>query len=330
MCGRLASAARVGWGPGGLCPLGRAGACRPETKARHARLDRPSALVQACAVIVRFSKFEGLGNDFVVLRGEQVAELPPAALAALCDRHFGVGADGVLLTGLAQGSPFMQVINADGSQPEMCGNGLRCVALFLVEEQLVSGSEFEVQTAAGPHRVWLSLAGREAEVRVAMRPASLAAAELLHDARGEWIDRPFSLGERELCISAVSMGNPHAVLFDQVDAAEDMAWLGPRIERDPRFRHGANVGFARLRGPSAIDLTVWERGVGFTLACGTGACAAAVAAVESGRCARGEPITVTLPGGALRIRVGERGEPIEMTGPARRVFDGQLELEAPG
>jgi diaminopimelate epimerase len=282
-------------------------------------------------VILRFSKYEGLGNDFVVLRREQqVAELAPAALAKLCDRHFGVGADGVLLTGLAQGRPFMQVINADGSQPEMCGNGLRCVALFLVEEQLVSGCEFEVQTAAGPHRVWLSKAGREAEVRVAMRPASLDAAELLHDAQGEWIDQPFSLGERELRISAVSMGNPHAVLFDQVDAAEDMARLGPRIERDPRFRNGANVGFARLRSALAIDLTVWERGVGFTLACGTGACAAAVAAVESGRSPRAEPISVTLPGGVLRIRVGERGAPIEMTGPARRVFDGELELEERG
>jgi diaminopimelate epimerase len=281
-------------------------------------------------VIVRFAKFEGLGNDFLVLRREQVAELSPAALAKLCDRHFGVGADGVLLTGVGEGGPFMQVVNADGSQPEMCGNGLRCVALFLVQEQLVSGGEFEVQTAAGPHRVWLSSAGRSAEVRVAMRPASLEAAELLRDARGEWIDRPFSLDDRELRISAVSMGNPHAVLFDQVDAAEDMARLGPRIERDARFRSGANVGFARLRGPNAIDLTVWERGVGFTLACGTGACAAAVAAVESGRCARGEAITVTLPGGALRVRVGERGAPIEMTGPARRVFDGQLELEAQG
>jgi diaminopimelate epimerase len=292
-------------------------------------------------VLLRFSKFEGLGNDFIVLRREQVADLlrfartpegvlRRSALAKLCDRHFGVGADGVLLTGLADGAPFMQVINADGSEPEMCGNGLRCVALFLVEQQLVSGSEFEVQTAAGPHRVWVSRAGSSAQVRVAMRPASLDAAELLHDARGEWIDQPFALGERELRITAVSMGNPHAVIFDQVDEAEDMARLGPRIERDPRFRNGANVSFARVRGPAAIDLTVWERGVGFTLACGTGACAAAVAAVESGRAARGEPIAVTLPGGPLRIRVGERSAPIEMTGPARHVFDGQLELEAQG
>jgi len=281
-------------------------------------------------VNLRFSKYEGLGNDFLVLQREQVAEMPRTALAALCDRHFGVGADGVLLTGLADGRPFMQVINADGSEPEMCGNGLRCVALFLVEQQLVSGTEFEVQTGAGLHRVWVSAASRRsAQVRVAMRPASLDASEVLHDARGEWIDQPFALGERELRITAVSMGNPHAVLFDQVDAAEDMARLGPRVERDPRFRNGANVGFARLRGASAIDLTVWERGVGFTLACGTGACAAAVAAVESGRARRGEPIAVTLPGGALHIRVAERGAPIEMTGPARHVFDGQLELEAP-
>lgn len=279
-------------------------------------------------MVLRFAKYEGLGNDFIVLRREHAGHLPRAALAKLCDRHFGVGADGVLLTGLADGRPFMQVINADGSEPEMCGNGLRCVALFLVQQQLVSGSEFEVQTGAGPHRVWVHSAARSAQVRVAMRPASLDAAELLHDAHGVWVDRAFPLDERELRVTAVSMGNPHAVLFDQVDAAEDMARLGPRIERDPRFRNGANVGFARLRSAQAIDLTVWERGVGFTLACGTGACAAAVAAVESGRSPRGEPIAVALPGGALRIRVGERGAPIEMTGPARHVFDGELEAEA--
>jgi diaminopimelate epimerase len=281
-------------------------------------------------VILRFAKYEGLGNDFLVLHREQVAQVPRATLAKLCDRHFGVGADGVLLTGLADGRPFMQVVNADGSEPEMCGNGLRCVALFLVNQQLVSGREFEVQTGAGPHRVLLSEAGRSAQVRVAMRPATLDASQLLQDARGEWVDHPFTIADRELRITAVSMGNPHAVIFDQVDAAEDMTRLGPRIERDPRFRNGANVGFARQRGATAIELTVWERGVGFTLACGTGACAAAVAAVESGRSPRGEPIDVTLPGGALRIRVGERGAPIEMTGPARHVFDGQLELEAPG
>jgi diaminopimelate epimerase len=122
------------------------------------------------------------------------------------------------------------------------------------------------------------------------------------------------------------MGNPHAVIFDAVESVDDRARLGPRIERDPRFRAGVNVGFARMRGASTLELSVWERGVGFTLACGTGACAAAVAAVETGRSPRGTPLAVELPGGTLQIHVGERGTPIQMTGPARHVFDGELEF----
>jgi diaminopimelate epimerase len=136
---------------------------------------------------------------------------------------------------------------------------------------------------------------------------------------------PFQVDGTTVRISAVSMGNPHAVTFDDVGQRE--AELGPRIERDPRFRAGANVGFARMRDKKSMDLRVWERGVGFTLACGTGACAAAVAAVETGRAPRDEAIAVHLPGGPLSIRVGERGERIDMTGPARWVFEGEVDFE---
>ena len=146
---------------------------------------------------------------------------------------------------------------------------------------------------------------------------------VIRDAVGEALD----VDGRLLHVTAVSMGNPHAVLFD--DVSEHMARLGPRIEKDARFRAGANVGFARMDGTRELDLTVWERGVGFTLACGTGACAAAVAAVETGRAPRGEKLTVRLPGGPLTIEVGERGTPLSMTGPAREVFRGELTLEAP-
>ena len=153
-----------------------------------------------------------------------------------------------------------------------------------------------------------------------MRPASLEAGEVLRDAQGRYVEQPFEIDGERVHITAVSMGNPHAVLFDDVRA--DSSRLGPRIERDARFKAGVNVGFATL------DLTVWERGVGFTLACGTGACAAAVAAVETGRVERHVPLTVHLPGGALTIHVGEPGQPIVMTGPARRVFKGELDLSA--
>ena len=277
---------------------------------------------------LRFFKYEGLGNDFLVVSEEEARALGPEAAVRLCDRHFGVGADGVLIVGAGADGPSMRVINADGSTPEMCGNGLRCVALYLLESGLVRERSFVVQTDAGPHAVELDPTGPgTALVKVQMRPASLSAGEVLRGESGEWIGRTFSCDNRDLAMTTVSMGNPHAVLFEPRGfSPAEMAALGPRIEKDPRFAAGANVGFARLESPTKLDLTVWERGVGFTLACGTGACAAAVAAVETGQSPRGAELLVQLPGGPLRVRVGERGAPIEMTGPARHVFDGEVAL----
>jgi diaminopimelate epimerase len=280
-------------------------------------------------VILRFSKYQGLGNDFLIVPEEIAGLLTPALVKRVCDRHFGVGGDGILIVGQQGERPSMRVINADGSQPEMCGNGLRCVALYWVEQRRSGSASFVVDTEAGPHPVEVELGpARSAQVKVFMRAASLAAREVLRDASGEWIGRAFSCDNRELAMTTVSMGNPHAILFaPEGFSPAEMASLGPRIERDRRFVAGANVGFARLESPTALDLTVWERGVGFTLACGTGACAAAVAAVETGQSPRHRELTVTLPGGPLRIVVGERSEPIQMTGPALHVFDGELSLE---
>jgi diaminopimelate epimerase len=269
-----------------------------------------------------FSKYEGLGNDFLVVEQARFPEVTPELAIKLCDRHFGVGADGVLITGLRD-RPFMLVVNADGSRPEMCGNGLRCVALYLADRGLVRDVAFEVATEAGPHFVRVARDEHGASVEVRMRHASIEAADVLREERGRFIDAPFQLDSQRVHLSAISMGNPHAVTFD---AVQDQATLGPRIEKDARFHAGANVGFARVRGKDELDLVVWERGVGFTLACGTGACAAAVAAVEKGRANRHAPITVHLPGGPLTIKVGDPGAPIEMTGPARRVFDGEIDL----
>jgi diaminopimelate epimerase len=294
-------------------------------------LAEPGPLGHHGGVSIPFCKYEGLGNDFLVVfdgaHGAHATHFSPERVAATCDRHFGVGGDGVLVTGLDRGRPYMRVINADGSVPEMCGNGLRCVALFLVEHGYVPGLRFEVDTGAGPHPVEVDAepaADGSRQVLVQMRRASLDAGDVLRDARGPFLDHPFDVDGRALALSCVSMGNPHAVLFDAASERAEMASLGPRLERDPRFRAGANVGFARMVGPEALDLTVWERGVGFTLACGTGACAAAVAAVETGRAQRHQPLRVQLPGGALTIRVGERDAPIAMRGPARAVFSGQL------
>jgi diaminopimelate epimerase len=292
-------------------------------------LDCIGELVHASSVILRFSKYEGLGNDFLIVPEESSAALTPDVVRRLCDRHFGVGGDGVLIVGQEGEHPSMRVINADGSRPEMCGNGLRCVALYLLEQRRSRPASFIVDTEAGPHAVEVDLGSpRTAEVKVYMRKASLSAREVLRDQSGEWIGRAFSCDNRELVMTTVSMGNPHAVFLDGAGfSPSEMASLGPRIERDPRFVAGANVGFARLVSPTELDLTVWERGVGFTLACGTGACAAAVAAVETGHSPRGRELKVSLPGGPLRIVVGAREEPIQMTGPAAHVFDGEITLE---
>lgn len=268
---------------------------------------------------VTFDKYEGLGNDFLVLDDPAARELITEEVAIrLCDRHRGVGGDGVLLTGLVDGRPFMRVRNADGSTPEMCGNGVRCVALYLRERGLVHDDAFVLDTDAGPHAVRVLADGR---VEVDMRPASMKPSDLPLVSDAPWIDEPIEVAGHGLRVTAVSMGNPHAVTFD--DVPKELA--GPALEIDPRFPQRVNVGFAAIT-PSGLDLAVWERGVGWTQACGTGACAAAVAAVETGRAPRGEDLRVNLPGGPLVIRVSAPGQTVRMTGPARRVFRGTVTL----
>lgn len=274
-----------------------------------------------------FAKWEGLGNDFVVIDGGR--EVTHGQAVAICDRHFGVGADGVLMTGLGDdGRPFMQVINADGSTPEMCGNGLRCVALHLVRTGVVTGDAFELDTDAGPHLVRIVEGANGAAVEVQMAVPTLAPADVPVNAPAPLVDAAFDVDGRALHVTAVSMGNPHAVFFDHVDRAAQRV-LGPRIEGDARFPSRVNVGFARL-DPSrpGIDLAVYERGAGWTLACGTGACAAAVAAVETGRAERHTPIEVRLPGGPMTIVVGAPTERVTMIGPAHLVYEGRLDLAA--
>lgn len=275
---------------------------------------------------VHFEKWEGLGNDFVI-----VGALDGLDVRAVCDRHRGVGGDGVLVVNAAGGRASMRVINADGSEPEMCGNGLRCAALHLVRAgHFASSQRFVVDTLAGPHGCEV-LDVEAGIVRVDMRVPSLRPSEIpttLRPTSGEdapVIDVPFTIASRRLSLTAVSMGNPHAVTFDAL-SAEDRALLGPAIEADvAHFPARVNAGFAHLTGPRAIELFVHERGAGWTEACGTGACAAAVAAVITGRVPRTGPIAVTLPGGTLTIEVGAEGEPVRMTGPARHVFSGELQ-----
>jgi len=259
----------------------------------------------------KFAKYEGLGNDFIV--AESTLAFTSEQIAALCNRHFGVGADGVLLVETHQ--PRMKVLNADGSVPEMCGNGLRCVALYLAQQHRQT-SPFVVMTDAGPHLCEvLTHDNRTAQVRVVMRPPTWPA-----DGNIQTID----VEGMRIEYFPVSMGNPHAVIFERPDLDPNV-W-GPRVQNHSAFAGNVNVGFARRLSSERIELSVWERGAGLTMACGTGACAAVVAGVITSRLAANVPVLVKLGGGELTIDFVPSEPRLTMTGPASHVFDGATEV----
>ncbi len=271
-----------------------------------------------------FYKYEGLGNDFLIVEKEALGgvRLSTERAIALCDRHRGVGGDGVLILDLE--SPRMDVINSDGSVPEMCGNGIRCAALHLARRAGESALEVSIDTLAGPHACLVVNGAGAESVAVQMAPPSLMPCDLPLSSDKPWLDHPLEVGGQTLRLSGVSMGNPHAVTFDEVGDAR--LQLGPQVQSDPHFPEGVNVGFVSELEGSSMRLDVLERGAGWTQACGTGACAAAVAAVETGRVRREEPISVRLPGGTLMITVGAPGQTVLMQGPARFVFQGETDL----
>jgi len=254
-------------------------------------------------VRVRFAKYEGLGNDFVVVDSDVEIDA-----ARICDRRYGVGADGVIfvLPPRERGAARMRVVNADGSVPEMCGNGIRCVALHLARGRGAKTLEALIETDAGPRACSLAMRGeREADVAVDMGVVRATGTTTLE------ID-----GEN-LTLETADAGNPHAILFGEASKMRAER-LGPAIAKHPYFPHGTNVELASVG--DGIDVVVWERGVGITLACGTGACAVAVVARAKNLVAT-NAVRVRLPGGALDIEVGER---TKMRGPARFVFEGIL------
>ena len=283
-----------------------------------------------------FVKAEGTGNDFVVVDLRQggasaAAIQDPAVVRQVCDRHFGVGADGVLaILPSTSGDARMRVLNADGSEAEMCGNGLRCVAKLLYEsDPALRRPTLNIETGAGvlacTMDVWGGVVRNVAEE---MGRPRLTRSEIpLSPPGGERALRePIRARDRDLRFTAVSMGNPHAVIF--VDGDDDLRALaeifGPTLEVADRFPRRTNVEFARVRGRE-IDLVVWERGSGLTLACGTGACATVVAACLEGRLSPGAETPVHLPGGTLSITVAPDYAGVRLRGPARVVFSGTLD-----
>ncbi|MHB8878645.1 MAG: diaminopimelate epimerase [Myxococcaceae bacterium] len=266
----------------------------------------------------RVYKYQGLGNDFVVLdRRGSGRDIDAAASRRLCDRRLGVGADGVLaLLPSKLAVARMVVHNADGSVAEMCGNGIRCAVKYLVDHGGEKPPRLAVETGAGVLWCEVSYAGGEARsVQVSMGPARLEAPNL--PPGGPFVARelPGAFGLRG---TAVNLGNPHLVFLDA--DPERAGELGPSLERSPLFAERTNVELCRL-GPDGLTVAVWERGVGLTQACGTGACAAAVAAAVQKRAPFGTWLKVTLPGGPLEVRVAEDLSSVELRGPAEFVFE---------
>lgn len=272
-----------------------------------------------------FTKMHGLGNDFIVINAfRQQVPMTPESVRKIADRHFGIGCDQVLLiepprNGKADIS--YRIYNADGGEAEHCGNGVRCVARFVRDEGLVFKDEITVETVNGLARVYIE---NDDLVRVNMGAPRFDPAEIPMLAEQRANSYLVDLAAGHVSVGAVSMGNPHAVLrVDNVDLAPVLT-LGPMIERHPLFPEGVNVGFMEVVNPSKIRLRVFERGSGETLACGTGACAAVVIGRLYGLL--NPSVDVELRGGHLLIAWDEGSEPVWMTGPAARVFEGRMRL----
>lgn len=266
-----------------------------------------------------FFKYQGLGNDFVVLdRRASGVDIDAALSRRLCDRHFGIGADGVLTILPEPGTDGRMVVhNADGSTAEMCGNGLRCVVKYLADRAEPRPASLRIATGAGVLTSELEWGPDGAErVTVAMGPALLEAPSL--PGGGPFVQRTIE----GVVGTAVSMGNPHLVLLDTPPS--EAARLGPSLEVHPAFAERTNVEFVAPRAEGGLAVTVWERGVGLTLACGTGACAAVAASALAGRSPFDAWVPVQLPGGVLEIKVAADRSQVWLKGPARFVFQGTL------
>ena len=279
---------------------------------------------------LRFTKMHGIGNDYIYFNAFDQKIPDPAALSRkLSDRRFGVGGDGIILICPSDvADAKMRIFNEDGSEAQMCGNGIRCVAKYLYDYALVPEDQttVTVETLSGVKTIELTVKDGEAvAAKVDMGAAILKPAEIPVDFDGDsMIDQPLEVDGETYRVTAVSMGNPHCVTFvDDVDSIA-LEKIGPRFENHPAFPERVNTEFVKVIDENTLQMRVWERGSGETWACGTGACASAVAACLNGYCKKGEDITVRLRGGDLVIRYTD--DTVIMTGPATTVFEGSVEL----
>ena len=273
---------------------------------------------------MKFWKMHGLGNDYVVIdnRNSQISNAEAAGLARrLCERKLSVGADGLLLVeNSAVADVKMRIFNADGSEAEMCGNGIRCFAKYCYENNIARKKELTVETLAGIKHVWLTVEKNEVrQVRVDMGAPSWDRSTLPMHGIGTCINEDLQVDEENYKVTCLSMGNPHCIIFvDNVDEFP-VQYVGPIIENHEAFPKRTNVGFVQVVGRNELKVRVWERGCGETLACGTGTCAAVAAANKLGKV--GNKVTVHVLGGDLWVEVAET---LFLSGAAEKVFEGQL------
>jgi diaminopimelate epimerase len=273
---------------------------------------------------MRFWKMHGLGNDYVVVdnRDQKISAEHASALAKqVCERRFSVGADGLLLVCASKIADVkMRIFNADGSEAEMCGNGIRCFAKYCYENDITKKTEFSVETLAGIKHVWLTLNGNEVgAVKVDMGAPNWQRSSLPMLGQGTAINDKLEVDGKSYNVTCLSMGNPHCVTFVENVNSFPVGTVGPIIENNKAFPKRTNVGFVQVLNRNELRVRVWERGCGETLACGTGTCAAVAAANKLGKV--GNKVTVHVLGGDLEVEVGES---LFLSGAAEKVYEGTL------
>ncbi len=275
---------------------------------------------------MKFTKMHGIGNDYIYINCfEEKIDDPVSLSVKLSDRHFGIGSDGIILICPSDIADFrMQMFNADGSEGKMCGNGIRCVAKFVYDRGLTEKTEITVDTRSGIKTLTMAVEdGAVKTVRVDMGEPIIHAADIPVLSRTpEFINQPVTVDDTKYMMTCVSMGNPHAVTFVEDVASLPLSLIGPPLESHMIFPERANIEFVQRIDDKTLKMRVWERGSGETLACGTGACAALVAAVLNGKCRHRAKLL--LLGGELNIDWNEVNNHVYLTGPAEFVFDGEI------
>lgn len=282
---------------------------------------------------MKFTKMHGLGNDYVYVNCfEEKIENPPAVARYVSDRHFGIGSDGLIMINPSEKADFeMEMYNADGSRGEMCGNGIRCVAKYVYDYGLTDKTDISVETLGGIKYLDLTVEdGKVVLVKVDMGKPELQPERIpilmdgYEEPTGRVVDAPIVVDGREYRMTGVSMGNPHTVVYIDDVQGLDIEKIGPKFENHERFPQRINTEFARVLDRRTVEMRVWERGSGETLACGTGACAVAVASILNGFTE--DQVIVKLLGGDLLIEWDREADRVYMTGPATVVFDGEIDI----